>query len=153
MASPTPTQELSNAPLTTPSRRHARRGQCRHTDGLCTSQGRCPRQARADYIAAFNKGDAKVVAALYTEGSIRVTQALSADIQVSEGTYAVADLGEAQQVMWLSPHEALGHASPSALVTPSPATSRIRAFQPPSMTAPIAVMIHAPNRDTVAHVE
>ena len=107
----------------------------------------------ADYIAAFNKGDAKAVAALYTEGSIRVTQALSADIQVSEGTYAVADLGEAQQVMWLSPHEALGHASPSALVTPSPATSRIRAFQPPSMTAPIAVMIHAPNRDTVAHVE
>ena len=107
----------------------------------------------ADYIAAFNKGDAKVVAALYTEGSIRVTQALSADIQVSEGTYAVTDLGEAQQVMWLSPHEALGHASPSALVTPSPATSRIRAFQPPSMTAPIAVMIHAPNRDTVAHVE
>ena len=106
----------------------------------------------ADYIAAFNKGDAKAVAALYTEGSIRVTQALSADIQVSEGTYAVADLGEAQQVMWLSPHEALGHASPSALVTPSPATSRIRAFQPPSMTAPIAVMIHAPNRDTVAHV-
>ena len=107
----------------------------------------------ADYIAAFNKGDAKAVAALYTEGSIRVTQALSADIQVSEGTYAVADLGEAQQVMWLSPHEALGHASPSALVTRSPATSRIRAFQPPSMTAPIAVMIHAPNRDTVAHVE
>ena len=107
----------------------------------------------ADYIAAFNQGDAKAVAVLYTEGSIRVTQALSADIQVSEGTYAVTDLGEAQQVMWLSPHEALGHASPSALVTPSPATSRIRAFQPPSMTAPIAVMIHAPNRDTVAHVE
>lgn len=53
----------------------------------------------ADYIAAFNQGDAKAVAVLYTEGSIRVTQALSADIQVSEGTYAVTDLGEAQQVM------------------------------------------------------
>lgn len=28
----------------------------------------------ADFIAAFNKGDAKAVAALYTEGSIRISQ-------------------------------------------------------------------------------
>ena len=78
----------------------------------------------ADYVAAFNKGDAKAVAAMYTENSIRVSQApksigraaiekemaanfagpfkgtkltvtqgnvqaLSADIEVTEGTYSI----------------------------------------------------------------